>query len=739
MPKSPNKSTQRASQNKANKVSLRAASELPQGWIAAAVLAASIFAVYYGARHAPFIFDDAVTIDKNSSIKSIWPLISMGERPGPLNPPPNLPTSGRPLVNLTFAMNYYFGELNPVGYHLVNMVLHCLTAWLVWAVVRCTLRLPYFDGRLEKSAEWLAMAVALLWALHPLQTEAVVYVTQRTELMMALFYFATFYCSLRYWSQFSRSPATGNDASAQVEKSILKPRGTWLILATLACSAGMASKEVMVSAPVMVLLFERTFIAGSLKEAMRRSWALYAGLAATWLVLLFVNLGSPRGDSAGFSLGVSAYQWWLTQTKVLLMYLKLSFWPSPLLLHYVFPYFTTLAEAWIYVVPVLLLVVLVSILLWRNNPLGFLGAFLFAILSPTLAVPIATEMAAERRMYLPLSALVIAFVVGGYALAQWLQRHWKDVRYATPAMVTFALILTIAFGVFSSKRLAAYDDAMTLWREVLEYEPDNYMAHNNVGHLYILAGQFPEAINEVQQSIALKPDNYSAFNNLGVALARSGRYTEAIKALNAALRLDPNYTDALQNLGNSLREVGRLSEARENLEHALRLNPEDAELQNNMGVLLATVNQIPQAMERFRLAIRLNPQCVPAHINLGKTLSTLGDEKEAIRELEQAVQLQPNRADLHNQLGVMLNKNQQNDSALEHFQTAVKLDPKFAEAYANLALSLAFANRPTEAMATSQRGIEVARSTGQHDVAKLAEEWLTHYQEELRRAGAQSQ
>ena len=713
----------------------RARSDGPLAWAVAVVLTVSIIAVYYGACRTPFIFDDEETIEKNSSIRSIWPLINTNERPGPLTPPPELPTSGRPLVNLTFAMNYDVGELNPVGYHVVNMVFHCLTALLVWAVVRRTLHLPYFAGRFEASAGWLAMAVALLWALHPLQTEAVVYVTQRTELMMAFFYLATFYCSLRYWSQLSLTAGEGRSGGASVEDTVYRSRTTWLILA--ACSAGMASKEVMVSAPLMVLLFERAFIAGSFKEALRRSWPLYVGLAATWLLLLLINLGAPRGESAGFSLGVSAFHWWLTQARVLLMYLKLTIWPSPLLLHYDFPYFTTLAEAWIYLVPVLLLAVVVCVLLWRNSPLGFLGTLMFAILSPTLIVPIVTEMAAERRMYLPLLALMILFVVGGYALAQRVQKRWGGIGFARPAVAALALVLALAFGVFSVKRLAAYNDEMGLWREVLQNQPNNYMAHNNLGRLLTRLGQLPEAIDELELLVAEKPDYYSGFNNLGVALYRAGRYPEAIEALNRALQLNPDYADALQNIGNSLRQMGQLSEAREKLEHALRLRPGDAEAQNNMGVLLDSINQVPRAIERFRLAIQLNPKYAPAHINLGKTLAESGDNQEAIRELGLAIELEPNRADLHNDLGIILGKNGQHEAAIEHFQIAVKLDPKFAKAYSNLALTLALINRPAEAIATSQRGIAVARSTGQLDVAKLSEEWLVHYQEELSRDGHQ--
>lgn len=739
MPKSPNTTERRTLRREASKSSLRASHGMPPAWFAAVVLAISIGIVFGRARHSPFIFDDVGAIEKNSSIRSLWPLISTTERPGPLNSLAELPTAGRPLVNLTFAMNYYFGGLDPVGYHVVNMVFHFLTALLVWAVVRRTLRLPFFGERFEASAGWLAMAIALLWALHPLQTEAVVYVTQRTELMMAFFYLATMYCSLRYWAQLPLASKEGQHESEFVAKADGRSRTIWLILAIIACAAGMASKEVMVSAPLMVLLFDRAFISGSLKEALRGSRPLYAGLAATWLLLLLVNLGAPRGESAGFSLGVSAYAWWLTQAKALSMYLKLVIWPSPLLLHYEFPYFTTLAEAWVYVVPVLLLAAVICMLLWRNHPLGFLGTFLFAVLSPTLVVPIVTEMAAERRMYLPLLALVIPFVVGAYELGCWVQKRWDDVSCARSAAVALSFVLAIAFGVLSAKRVVAYDDEMQLWHEVLQNQPNNYVAHNNLGRLLLHAGRLPEAITELQLSLAQKPDYYFAFNNLGVALYRSGRYPEAIDALNQALRINSDFTDALQNLANSLREMGRLTEARENLEHALRLAPDDAEAQNNMGVLLASSNQISQAIEHFRLAVHLDPNYASAHINLGKTLSTSGDAQGAIRELEQAIRLEPNRADLHNELGVVLGKNQQNEAAIEQFEIAVRLDPKFAQAYGNLGLSLALINRPAEAIEISQRGIEVARSTGQQDVAKLAEEWLAHYREELRRADPRSQ
>ena len=261
----------------------------PSSWLVAAMLALAVGVVYGTALRGPFIFDDSDSIRNNPTIVRLWPLIG-GTNGGPLNPESDLPVSGRPLVNLSFALNYHFGGLDPFGYRACNVVLHVASALLLWAIVRRTLRLPRFGGRFEPSAGWLAFVVSLLWALHPLQTEAVIYVTQRTELMVAFFYLATLYCSLRYWATFSPADV------ADPRKALLEARPdgwhriAWLSLAVLSCLCGMACKEVMVSAPLVVLLFERTFVAGGLTNALRRSWPLYVGLASTELLLLLLNI-----------------------------------------------------------------------------------------------------------------------------------------------------------------------------------------------------------------------------------------------------------------------------------------------------------------------------------------------------------------------------------------------------------------------------------------------------------------
>ncbi len=448
------------------------------GLAALVLLSGTAWWVFGQAVHAPFIFDDAFSVLENPSIVHLWPLVGEDGRPGPLNPLNDDPTAGRPLVNLSLALNYRFGQLDPFGYRVVNIVMHMLSAMLLWAIVGRALRLDYFKGRFDRVAGPLSFAVASVWALHPLQTETVVYVTQRTELMVGLFYLSTLYGSLRYWA--SRHPAG---------------RAVWLSLSVLACVLGMCCKEVMVSVPVMVLLFERTFLAGTFRRAWRDSWPLYLGLAFGWAPLLALNYSGPRSESAGFHLDVPAYAWWFTQAKVLWMYLRLSVWPWPLVIHYEMPYLT-FSTAWPWLVASSLLGIATLVLLWRRTVVGYLGAWVLVILSPTLVVPIILEVAAERRMYLPLAAIVALVIVGGYALALQTERFFRPEANRTTsawraiAMTTVtAIVLAAVLSAVSKHRLAAYQDELTLWQDAVVHQPEDAVVRTGLGIALCNAGR----------------------------------------------------------------------------------------------------------------------------------------------------------------------------------------------------------------------------------------------------------
>ncbi|MES1167228.1 MAG: hypothetical protein ABUL68_04430, partial [Pseudomonadota bacterium] len=240
------------------------------------VLAA--FEAYFNSFSVPFIFDDAASIAQNSTIRHLSQLGNV------LSGPPwgALTVNGRPLLNLTLALNYALGGLAVGGYHGVNLAIHILAGLTLFGIVRRTLQQARLAGRFGEAALPLALCVALIWTLHPLQTEAVTYVVQRAESQMGLLYLLTLYAFIR------------GAASARPEK--------WYALSVLCCALGMMAKEVMVSAPLMVLLYDRTFVAGSFGRAWRERWRWYGGLAATWLVLGWLMLGpGSRGEAGAFA------------------------------------------------------------------------------------------------------------------------------------------------------------------------------------------------------------------------------------------------------------------------------------------------------------------------------------------------------------------------------------------------------------------------------------------------------
>jgi hypothetical protein len=340
---------------------------------------------YANSLSGPFIFDDHLAIIENPQIREWW-------RPEVvLFPERELPTAGRPLVNLSFALNYAFGGADVRGYHIVNLACHLLAGLLVFGIVRRTLQLPQLK-RFGARAANLGFASAIVWTLHPLNTEAVDYLTQRTELMMGLFYLLTLYSSIRSLGANSRS---------------------WHLVAGLSCAAGMMCKESMATAPVLVALYDAIFVFGSLRRAcVERGW-FYATLSASWIVLGALMWSGPRVHSAGFSSGISPWNYLLNQTVMITRYLYLTIRPLWLVVNYGTPLPLTLREVLPYAAFISVLLAITLVALIRQPKWGFLTAWFFITLAPTSSiVPIATEVGAERRMYLPLIAVVVLVVVG---------------------------------------------------------------------------------------------------------------------------------------------------------------------------------------------------------------------------------------------------------------------------------------------------------------------------------------
>lgn len=593
------------------------APEIAPRW-AAAFLVAAVFLVYANSFSAPFVFDDTLSITENPTIRQLWPLSSA------LSPPSGqgLTVEGRPLLNLSFALNYAISGTAPRSYHIVNVTIHALAALALFGLVRRTLL-----GLSVPSVGLLALCAALPWAVHPLQTESVTYVVQRTESLMGLLYVATLY--------FFRRSADATPHSA---------RCRWRALAVITCALGMATKEVMVTAPLLTLLYDRTFISGSFRAALKRHGRFYGALAATWLLLAALLLGSgDRGGTIGTAAGVTSWEYLLCQSRAVLHYARLAVWPQPLIFDYGAD-FVSLATAAPYLFVDLILIALTGFALWRRPAWGFLGAWFFVILAPTSSFVGGTrQMLAEHRIYLSLAALAI--------LSALAARHFLGRRFWLAS-----LLVSVALGVATFQRNADYASALTLYHDTAAKRPDNAFARYNLGKIYAEAGRHAEAIAEFQQTVRLKPDLAYARFNLANSLAALSRTTEAQSQFEAALRIDPRYAKAHFNLGNLLLAAGDKLSALTHFRAAVALEPNHLEARVNLGGVLLELGQLHEAREQLETVTRAQPDSVEAHFGLGNVFLLQNRPADAAREFEIVLRLRPDLAIARERLELARNR-----------------------------------------------------------------------------------
>jgi len=636
----------------------------------AIVLAA--LAVYYNSLSCPFIFDDWPAIKENPTIRHLWSALS---------PPHNgSGVDGRPLINFSFAVNYAVGGLQVWGYHATNLAIHILAGLTLFGVMRRTLQQPVMQKRFGEAVLPLSFTVALLWTVHPLLTESVTSVIQRTESLMGLFYLLTLYCFVRGADETGgRREARGKRAEKETQDSeVMRPLVSrlWSLASILCCGLGMATKEVMVSAPLIVLLYDRTFLAGTFREAWRRRGGWHLGLFGTWLVLGFmlVCMGGSRGQAAGFDLRVTPWVYALTQCRGIVLYLGLAVWPHPL----VFDYGTNVVRHAAAVAPqavVLALLVGGTIYLLRNRPvLGFVGACFFAILAPSSSVvPLVGQTLAEHRMYLPLAAVMALVVLGLYALI------------GPRSLIIFAAAV-VGLGWLTIQRNKDYRSDLAIWSDTVAKCPGSARAHYNLGAAMAgVPGRLPEAVSEYEKALQIQPSYPGAHNNLGCILANiPGRLPEAIGHFEAAFRLAPDYATARNNFGIVLYKNGRISEAISQFEEAVRIEPGYAEAHHNLGFALDHTGRTREAIFQLEEVVRINPDDAKAHGDLGIALDRAGRMPEAITQFEEAVRVAPDDAAAHKNLGIALGKVGRIPEAVAQCEEVLRINPDSADARAFL-------------------------------------------------------
>jgi len=527
-------------------------------WLAALLVVLTL-PVYANNWHGAFVLDDIPWILKNQNIHALWPLWK-----------PFLNTS-RPVVQWSLAFNYAMGGLNVVGYHLVNNLIHALAALVLFGVARRTLRTEKLAPIFGDAADGVGFAVALLWALHPLDTESVTYVIQRSESLAGLFAMLTLYCVIR--------GATAKQTVA------------WELGGIFSCALAVGSKPAAMVVPVMVLAYDWTFLAATWSELWRKRWRLYVGLMASWLLAaVFLYAGKREWmGSAGVVSGSRAIPWIdyaKLQPGVILHYLRLSLWPDRLCLLYGRPQPPTDLLLWVQCGAMAMLVIVTAWLLARRSAVGFLGAWFFIAQAPTSSVIPLLHPVFEHRMYLPLMAVVAGIVCAAYRVF----RNCGAAGGRWLSVGTFVLA-GFALGATTIRRNMDYQTEVSIWSDTAQKAPTNPDAQYGLGLAWATAGQVDKAGAAFAEALRLKPDFAQVHYDWGLALVNAGRETKALEHFTAALGINPRYAAAADGIGVVLYHQGKLEEAIQRFFEATRLNPDDAQAQHNLAMALREQKQ----------------------------------------------------------------------------------------------------------------------------------------------------
>ncbi len=629
-----------------------------QVWLAGAALAGAALLAYGNTFSGPFIFDDKLAIIDNPSIRHLGTSLSPSLAAAGAN--------GRPLVNLSLAVNYALGGLDVTGYHVVNLLFHVAASLSLFGLVRRTLQLAVLRDRFGAAAVPVAFVTALVWTVHPLLTESVTFVVQRNESMAGLCYLLVLYGLARA----ADSP---------------RPH-RWLAGSFLACVLGMLCKEIVVSAPLLAGFYQVVFIDGSWRTAWRKHGKFFALLATAWIPLAWLVAGNnQRYGTVGFGLGVAWWEYALTQCRAIVHYLTLCFWPHPLILDYGNTLIKNPAEVWPQILVLAGLLAGTAFAVRKKIPAAFPALCFWAILAPSSSIlPLTTQTMAEHRMYLPLASVAVLLVTGLFSLA------------GARSLVAWGAV-AIALIFTTRQRNSHYQNEITLWRETLKEVPGNPRAYANLAGGLDLAGQKDEAISNYEKAIQLKPDYAEVHTGLGSLLERIGRRPEAISHYLESLGLEPKSAQTHYNLGNIYAKQKRWAEAEREYAAAAQIEPDSAEIQGNFGNILVTLGRHQEAVPHLAAAVKAAPEAAGLRFNLATALAYTGHAADAMMHYEKFLQLKPDHAEAHFRLGALLAVAKRRPEAINHYQTALRLSPDYVEAHFLLGMALMQEGRRDEA------------------------------------------
>ncbi len=514
-----------------------------------------------------------------------------------------------PLTWVSHALDYAVWGLNPLGHHLTNNILHAVNTLIVVILVAKLLEAwrpslqqnPPLQSSRGGSYIVIAAVTGLFFGLHPLHVESVAWVSERKDLLCAMFFLLSTLAYTKYVN-------TGGGL-----------RNKRYILVVFLFALALLSKPMAVSLPAVLLIldwypFNRIRSMKSFLSAFLEKLPLIAlSLVSSVLTVLAQKAGGAIESFEAIPLSSRL----LVAAKSLLSYLWKMILPLNLVPFYPYPKNISLFSAE-YLLPVILVsgITAACIFMVKKQKLWLAvwGYYVITLLPVIGIVQVGVQSMADRYTYLPSLG---PFILLGL-IAAWLWKKSTLWRGAWGGLVIIGAILIFGYLSFLTyKQVAIWKDSLTLWTYVIERQPEGVpLAHNNLGIAYKLQGQLDKAVAEFQAALQLKPDYVNAHNNLGLAYASQGNLDIAILEFQAASRLRPDYADAHINLGTAYALQGQLDKAIPEFQTVLRLKPDYAEAHYNLGIAYASQGQLDKAVAEFQAALRLKPDYYEARQRL---------------------------------------------------------------------------------------------------------------------------
>ena len=537
------------------------------------------FLIYSNTLDVPFYFDDRPNIVENPYVR-LTDLTSKNIACATFKSP----LSNRPVANLSFALNYYFHQYNVAGYHAINIVIHIITGILLYFFIKTTLSIPSLRSRYKHHAS-IAFFAALIWLVHPIQTQSVTYIVQRMNSMAAMFYILSFLLYVK----------------GRLVKENQKA-WPWFAGCALAGLLALGSKEISATLPFFILLYEWYFLQDLSKAWLKRSIPYFMGAFVVFGLLVLLYLGSNPLEHilSGYEhRDFTLTQRVLTQFRVVTYYISLLVYPSPARLNlahdfslscsFIDPVTTSLS-----LVSIMALIALAVLIAKKERLISFGILWFFGNLTIESSV-IPLEIIFEHRLYLPSMFACLMTVTLAYQckIPDWLR-----------AGLLCAVIAVFSFWTY--ERNHVWIDEVTLWKDCAQKSKENARPHNNLGNALFRQGKLDEAIAHYYEVIRIKPNHFLAHNNLGVALGQQGSFEKSISHFYKALQIKSDYAEAHNNLGLVLTRQGKVNEAIAHFYKALQIKPDYAKAHYNLGMAYSSKGLSDRAFKEIKRARALS-------------------------------------------------------------------------------------------------------------------------------------